>query len=205
MSYNGQQIIDEFDKLTDDMSELSAAQKLALAEAKYRDVLNDREWEFLRTEGSAVVASNEIAVAADFKNFAENNNTKYRFGFWIGTRNSASFYPITNMQDRWGRADLSYFDARNRKIVLAEGLQLNGQTASFDYFYKPDALTVGTEPIFNGDYHKIIPYLMAAEHYLIDHTERGRSQKEDYAALAQEVLEDMQYDDDQLKENWLTH
>ena len=199
------EILDDFDKLTDEMSELSPDQKLALADSKYRDVLNDRDWEFLRTEGSAVVTAGEIAIPADFRNFAENNKTKYRFGFWIGTLNSASFYPVVNMQDRRVRTDMSYFDARNSKIVLAEGLSLNGQTATFDYFYKPNALTVDTSPVFNSDHHKVIPYLMAGEHYLIDQTEAGRTQKDNYDALAQEVIEDMQYEDDQLKEDWLTH
>ena len=203
---NTQAIIDDFDKLTDDMSELSADQKLALADDKYRDVLNDREWEFLRSTASVVVANGEIALPDDFKKLVENPDTRYRYGFWIGALNSASFYPVVNMMERRTRTDLSYFDARNRKIVLADGLSsLNGQTASFDYFYKPDTLALDTEPVFDGDYHKIVPYLMAGEHYLIDQTENGRSQKEKYDALAQDVLEDMQYDDDQLKEDWLTH
>ena len=198
---NTQEIIDEFDKLTDDMSELSTAQKLALAERKYRDVLNDRDWEFLRSTATVTIASGEIAIPSDFRNFAENNKTKYRFGFWIGD----SFYPVVNMQERRTRTDLSYYDARNSKIVLADGLSLNGQSASFDYFYKPDALTVGTAPVFRSDFRKIISYMMATEHYLIDHTEKGRSQREEYKELAQDVLEDMQYEDDQLKEDWLTH
>lgn len=205
---NGQNIIDEFDKLTDEMSELTAAQKLALANTKYRHVANDRDWEWLRNEGSVTIASSEIdlsGLSPSFRNFAENNNTKYRFGFWIGTRNSASFYEIINMQDRWGRPDLSYFDLANSKIVLADGLNLNGQAAKFDYFARTTALAVGTSPVFNSDYHQIIPYLMAAEHYDIDQTEASRSKKDEYNALADDILENMQYEDDQFKENWLTH
>ena len=196
-----QEIIDEFDTLTDEMSELSATQKLTLAERKYRDVLNDRDWEFLRTTATVPVANSLIAVPADFRNFAENNDTRYRFGFWIGD----SFYPVVNMQDRRTNTDKSYYDARNSQIVLADGLSLDGQSASFDYFYNPEALTVETAPVFRSDFRKVISYKMAMEHYLIDHTERGRSNKDDYMALAEAVMEDMQYEDDQLKEDWLTH
>lgn len=195
----GQNIIDDFDKWTDDMSELSATQKLALANSKYRDVLNDRDWEFLRQVASVTIASGEIAVPADFRNFAENNNVGHRFGFWIGD----SYYPIVNMMDRRTHTAFSYYDQANSKIVLAEGLSLNGQTASFDYFYRPDDLAVDTSPVFNSNYHKVLSYLMASEHYLIDHTEKGRSQKTEYEEKAQDVLEDMQYEDDQLKEDWI--
>ena len=197
-SLNGQQIIDEFDKNTDEMSELSADQKLELADAKYRDVLNDRDWEFLRKAASVVVASGEIAVPADFRNFAENNDTSHRFGFWIGT----SFYPVISLQDRRTHTALSYYDTANSKIVLADGLSLDGQTASFDYFYKPDALTVSTEPVFNGDYHKVISYKMSAEHYPIDQTEDSRNQNQTWEDKAEDVMEDMVWEDDQLKEDW---
>jgi hypothetical protein len=202
----GQQIIDDFDKLTDEMSELSAAQKLALAENKYRDVLNDRDWEFLRKVASVTIASSEVDLSGlsdSFRNFAENDKEKtgHRFGFWIGT----SFYPVVNMQDRRTHDAMSYFDLANTKIVLPSGLSsLNGSTASVDYFYKPAALAVGTSPIFNSDYHKVISYLMAGEHYLIDQTEAGRNQKQVYDSLAQDVLEDMQYEDDQYKEDWIS-
>ena len=198
---NTQQIIDDFDKNTDEMSELSAEQKLALAESKYRDVLNDRDWEFLRQVADVAVASGEIAIPSDFRNFAENNDTGYRFGFWIGD----TFYPIVNMQDRRTHTGLSYYDHANSKIVLDEGLNLNGQAASFDYFYKPDVLTVSTSPVFNSDYHKIISYLMSAEHYPIDQSENARNQRDTYNDLAEDAIEDLQYEDDQIKENWLTN
>lgn len=196
----GQEIIDEFDKLTDEMSELSATQKLALANAKYDDVNNDRDWQYLRKSASVTVTAGEIALPADFRNFAENNKTKYRFGFWIGT----SFYPIVNMQDRRVHHSMSYYDKVNSKIVLDSGLSLNGQTAEFDYYHVPTALAVGTSPIFRASYHKIIPYLMATEHYPIDHTEGGRSQREVYLGLAEDVKEDLVYEDDQAQEDWLT-
>ena len=196
-----QTIIDEFDKLTDEMSELSAQQKLDLAENKYRTLLNDREWEFLRQTATVTIASGEIAMPADFKSFAENIDTDYRYGFWIGD----SFYPVVNMQNRRTHTAFSYYDKVNNKIVLADGLDLNGQSASFDYLYRPAELTLATEPVFDEDFHKIIPYLMAVEHDLIDKTEKGRSYVSEFAELAQNVKEDMIYQDDQYKEDWLTN
>lgn len=198
-----QDIIDEFDKLTDNMSELSTAQKLDLLNSKYQDVVNDRDWEWLRNTYEVTIENNQIAVPSGFRNFAENNKTKYRFGFWVGD----SFYPIVNMQNRRTNTHMSYYDPSNGVIVLADGLSLNGQTASFDGFVIPNELNDLDDTIntFRSVYWKIISYLMATEHYLVDHTEKGRSQRDEYKELAQNILESMQYEDDQLKEDWLTH
>ena len=197
----GQVILDEYDKLTDDMSELSPEQKLVLANQKYHKVINDRDWEWLRKTQSVAIASGEIVVPTDFRNFAENNHTSYRFGFWI----DESFYPIVNMQDRRTFTSFSYYDSGARVIVLAEGLNLDGQTAEFDYFHIPADLTVNTSPVFRDSFHKILPYLMAVEHDLIDKTEKNRAYSQEFADMAQNVLEDMEYEDDQLKENWLSN
>lgn len=196
---NGQEIIDLFDTLTDGLSELSAANKLALANRKYKKLANERDWEDLRTSASPTISSGEFALAADFKKFADNREGQaapYKHVFYIGT----TPHPIMSFAERKRFNSYAYHDPAGDKVVLPNG-DKNGETAEYDYFKSVSDLAVGTSPVFrNEDHHSVIAYMMAIEHYHIDQSEAGRGKEAQYQEVVDEMLEDMEYEDSQLKE-----
>lgn len=203
---NGQQIINLFDTLTDGLSELSAANKLELANRKYRKLVNERDWEDIRTTATYTIASNAIVLASDFKKFVpaeEGQYAEYKNVFYIGT----TPHPILRMAERKKFPNFSYFNpslGTNGHIITPTSL--NGQLAEYDYYKSVSPLTVSTSPVFtNSDYHEIIAYMMAVEHYSIDQSEFHRSQSNKYQETVDSMLEDMEYDDNQLKESALNH
>lgn len=201
----GSEIISLFDTLTDGLSELSDDQKLALANRKYKKVANERDWEWLRKTTTATITSGEITLAADFKKFAPNEygqDAEYKNVFYI----DKSVYPIIRSAERKRFDTFSYYDQANSKIVCPDNFGKNGQTAEYDYFRTVDDLTTATSPLIdNTDYHSIISYMMAIEHYSIDQSENGRSKETQYQATVDEMMEDMEYDDNQLKEAGLNY
>lgn len=203
---NGQNIIDLFDVLTDGLSELSAANKLALANRKYKKLANERDWEDLRTSASPTIASGYFDLASDFRKFVPNEEgqrAEYKNVFYIGT----TPHPIVRMAERMKFSGLPYYDpslGSYGRVVTPSNL--NGQTATYDYFKKVTDLTTSTSPVFrNTDNHAIIAYMMAVEHYSIDQSESGRSKEEQYQATVEDMLEDMEYDDNKLKEAGVDH
>lgn len=202
----GQQIIDLFDVLTDGLSELSAANKLSLVNRKYKKLANERDWEDLRTTASVAIASGSFDLASDFKKFVPNEEgirAEYKNVFYIAT----TPHPIVRMAERMKFNNLSYYDpslgSYGRVVTPAV---LDGDTAIYDYFKSVSDLTTGTSPVFrNGDNHSVIAYMMAVEHYSIDQSENGRTKEGQYQNTVEDMLEDMEYDDNKLKEAGINH
>jgi len=203
---NGQAIIDLFDVLTDGLSELSAANKLALANRKYKKLANERDWEDLRTAVSVVISSGYFDLASNFRKFVPNEEgqrAEYKNVFYIGT----TPHPIVRMAERMKFNGLPYYDpslGSYGRVVTPTNL--TGQTATYDYYKSVSDLAVNTSPVFrNTDNHSIIAYMMAVEHYSIDQSENGRSKEEQYQNTVDEMMEDMEYDDNKLKEAGVDH
>lgn len=199
---DGQEIIDLFDTLTDGLSELSAANKLALANRKYKKLANERDWEDLRTTASATITNGEIALAADFKKFVpaeEGYSAPFKNVFYIGT----TPHPILRIAERRKFPNYTYYDPAQGKLITPASLV---GAVNYDYFKSVEDLTTATEPLFrNSDNHSIIAYMMAIEHYAIDQTENGRDKVKEYQLVVDDMLEDMEYDDNQLKEASVDH
>lgn len=192
---NGQQIIDLFDVLTDGLSELSADNKLALANRKYKALARKRSWYWLLTSASATVSSGEVALESDFRKLAPNvygqDMDGYKHIFFQGT----TPYPIIGFAERMRFNTLSYHDVANSKLVI-QNTSLEGQTITYDYIKDVTALTTATSPVIpESDYHEVIAYEMAIEHYSIDQTESGRNKVEEYQGVVDGYYEDMEYDD----------
>jgi hypothetical protein len=187
------QIIATFDTLTDNLSELGSDAKLALFNRKYRLWQNIRDWELLRKEASVAVSAGYIQCPTDFKNFVdleEGKERPYNHGFYIG----ANFYPIIRLSERKRFPDMCYFDPVTKRIMIPSSLSLSG-TATFDYYHTPDDLVLGAT----------IAYMMAIEHYSIDQSEQGRTKEVQYTIESEKYIEDMEYEDNQLKESWLNY
>lgn len=201
---NGQAIIDLFDTLTDGLSELTEANKIALLNRKYKDLINKRDWEELRTSTTASISSGAFSLAADFKKFTPNEHEGETSGFKHLFYIDQTPHPIIRFAERRRFTDYAYHDIENDRVVTPTSL--NGYTASYDYFKTVSDLTTATSPVFsNSDYHKAIAYLMAIEHYSIDQTEAGRSKAQDYLITVEDIIADMEYDDTQLKESGLEY
>lgn len=203
---NGQALIDLFDTLTDGLSELTAAGKLALANRKYKKLANERDWEDLRTSASYTIASGAIVLASDFKKFVPNeqgDEAEYKNVFYVGT----TPYPIMRMEERRKFAGLPYFNpSLGSKGHIICPTNMNGMAAEYDYFKSVSDLTTSTSPVFrNSDHHAIIAYMMAVEHYSIDQSEGGNTKEEQYQSTVEDMMEDMEYDDSQLKEAGTPH
>ena len=197
-------IISNFNTYTDDMSELSSVQEYSLLNKKYREVLNWREWQFLRTVASVTIASNEIALPSDFKilaeDFTDGDHTYgegVRFLFWIGL----IAYPIINMKDRRTHTTYSYLDVAGQKIVLQD-TNIAG-TAEFDYLKRAIDLVEGAEPIFDADFHEVLYHMMAIDHEVIDQSEKARSNKSANEAAIKTYKEDMTYQYSQFEEDFI--
>ena len=195
------QAIALFDTLTDDLSELSQDNKLALFNRKYKKWQNIRNWESMRKTASVAISGGEIVCPDDFKAFIDledGDSRPYNHGFYIDN----AFYPIARMSERRRFPDMCYFDPVNKKIIIPSTNNISG-TADFDYYSTPADLALGdtiTAP--DARYHDYFAYEMAVEHYSIDQTEAGRTKVEEYQATAEEMVEDMEYEDNQLKESW---
>lgn len=203
---NGQALIDLFDVLTDGLSELTAVQKLALANRKYKKVVSERDWDDIRTTATYTIASNAIVLASDFKKFVpaeEGLPADYKNVFYIGTNPNA----ILRMAERKKFNNRSYFDpslGTNGHIITPDSIE--GDLAEYDYFKTVSDLTTSTSPVFiNTDHHSIVSYMMAVEHYSIDQSESGRTKENQYSQTAQDMLDDMEYDDNKLKESGIDH
>lgn len=197
-------IISKFDTYTDDMSELSAADKLDLLNKKYRELSNEREWEWLRSIGSVAIASSIITLPTDFKILAEDFTAKeqgiysgFRFFFWIGD----IAYPVVSIKERRTYGDHAYFDPKNRRIVLQD-TNVTG-TAEFDYYGKVTALGLNDEPAFSDDYHPVLYHMMAIDHEIIDQSEKARSMRPEHEAAIEGFMQDLTYEDSQSQEDFV--
>lgn len=197
----GQNLIDLFDVLTDGLSELSAVNKLALANRKYRKLANEREWEDLRSsDATLTISSNAFSLPSDFKSFVPNEygdlESPHKWAFYDSNDIPQ---PIIRFAERKRFTDLSYYDPANSRVVTPDSIT---GTVTLDYFKTVTALTTGTSPVFtNTDNHSVIAYMMAVEHYSIDQSEQGRSKEGQYQNTVDQMMEDMEYDDNKLKES----
>ena len=69
-----EEIIARFNLQVDDSSELSSTEELALLNQCYREIQNDRSWEWLKTEETATTSISVpyIALPSDFRTLSPN-------------------------------------------------------------------------------------------------------------------------------------
>ncbi len=195
------------------MSELSDVEELALANKRYRWILNYKPWEFLKKAGTGTQSTTVpyIALPSDFKYFTENGN------FTDNTRqvdNNASPkvvfvgpsyapYQIINFSDRRQYRDkdgYAYADLVNSRLYFTKQ-PTTANTVEFDYIYKPDDLTLATAPVFHSDFHPMIYHGMAVEDNILQLFEKARSYKNENQTLHDNYLKDLCYYNSQFFNN----
>ena len=189
------QIIAEFEKYVDDLTELSSAEELVLCNKIYQEICDDRIWEFTKKAATGMMASTTtITVPSDFSgqfsenvNMTDNSDSNEMNGRAAGILiNGVKWLRIINWSDRAAYANqdgYAYFDVANNSIVTCYA-QPSNATYGFDYKFVPPDLALNDSPIFPARYHAMIYHKMATENFIINLFDKARSTGPDNAALA---------------------
>jgi len=195
----GQDIIDDFNLQVDDASELSSDEELSLLNKIYKEVANDRPWEWLKTTatGTTSVSVPYVALPADFKEMSLNkDNVSIVF---VGTEyREYRLIPFSSRRDHRDQDGFCYIDVPNQRLYFT--LQPTAaESIEYDYIKRPADLTTGTSPLFNSTYHPILFYGMAARFPSIEQADKGESYSKENRAEYLRYLTDMQVEDANIK------
>lgn len=179
-----QEVIALFQLYSDNSTELSSSEEVALANKKIQEIASDRPWEALKTQASGTISSSGteyyITIPADFAFFVENNQTT---DISVGVDNNASPkvifvgsnyvpYQIINFSDRRQFRNMTryaYLDLSNNKIVFCGNPSSDGTTYEFDYLKFPATLALTDTITFPpARFQSMIAHAMAVDEELIE-------------------------------------
>ena len=195
----GDDIITRFNLQVDDSSELSDIEALDLANEVYEDICNDRPWEWLRATYTGVQSASlpYVALPADFKKIMPNDDNAAVV--FVGTaRTPYQVVPYAErnaVRDQYGYC---YIDTPNGRLVFTKQ-PTSAAAIEFDYIKVQTAIAANTSPIFRANFHKIIPYGMAADFTPIEQPERANSWQKENREKYDALLEDMAVEDAEAK------
>ena len=200
----GQEIIDEFNVITDNQSDLSNDSLLSLLNKAYRKILQDRDWLFLVTPvtGTLSSSSKEVTLPTDFVKLADN----YKDQDWempvLYVGDNYEVYHLIEQKERRQYRDIRsfyYIDYKNSKLILTEFEESN-RSYEFDYIYEPDDITLTTSPIIPFN-HKYLANGMAYLWNDIDGTDKSFSYRTENKREFDDGLAKLQYDDFKKRSN----
>lgn len=185
----GQDIVNLFEQYTDDTSELSSTQELALANKIYRIILSDRPWLFLQKDSGDLTAQADtngnyyVTLPTDFGYIpitsGDTNTGTYGEDKTIFTVDAnGNFYPykVINFTDRRIYKNMDgycYVDLAAKKLYFT--FPPVNTTVNFDYIYSPDDITLATSPVFPADFHDMIYHGMTLDDNMIQLFDHFRS------------------------------
>lgn len=199
------EIITKFEEYTDDLTELSSAQELALLQKIFNKVWNDRQWEFAKASASGTFAltTPNIAKPSDFGHFLENNQTTDNS---VSVDNNASPkvifigsaytpYQIVNWSDRRqfrNQTGYAYLDLPNSGISFTA---TPTATDIYEFDYKKLAPTLITSTAlstyFPADFHDMLYHGMAVDDDIILRFPKAQSYAPDNQAKFDAYLNSM--------------
>lgn len=201
------EIITEFERIVDDVTELSSVEELALLNRVYFRVCTERPWEFLKTEVSGTMLGSGLdgfyaTLPTDFAFFIEDyqytdnaiapqTNSAPKVVF-VGTNRTP--YKIVNFSDRrqyLGATGYAYLDLANSKVVFT-GTPVS-TTYSFDYIKVPAVLTASDTPVIPTRFQSILSFGMASENDILQLSPKATSYRLENEAKYEGYLKDMQY------------
>lgn len=205
-------IILRFNLQVDDSTELSDDESLALLNQVYREIQNDRAWEWLKTSHSATTSTSVpyISLPSDFKMLSPNfsGETRWEWGISFGTNqwNQSVVYvgsdyevyrviPYSNRREYREHSNICYIDVPNQRLYFTKQ-PTTAESVEFDYIKRATDITTATEPLFNDAYHEIIAYGMAAKFDPIQLTAKdstnymGENMRQYLSILQQMQMED---------------
>lgn len=212
---NGQTLINNFEQDTGDTTELSTTAELALLNKRYRLILNDRDWEFLKKAATGTIAVDANGVATitppvDFDHFAINalttdiavgaDNGGFGMGnaspkvIFVGTQKTP--YQIINFSDRRqyvNKVGYAYFDMVNNLITFTAAPTGTDLSYEFDYIYSPNDIALATFPVIPAQFHDILHHAMAVDDMIFQLFDRSHSYAKENQAAYQDFLTQLRF------------
>ena len=199
------EIIARFNLQVDDSSELSSTEELALLNQCYREIQNDRSWEWLKTEATATTSISVpyIALPSDFRTLSPNMEGAYQYGNESVVYVGVDYEPFrvinfSNRRDYRDRNGICYIDIPNSRLVFTKQPS-SARSVEYDYLMKAPDLITSAEPLFDDAYHEVLAYGMAAKFDAIQLTNKNESYSRENEAMYLSILEQMQMVDSQIK------
>lgn len=224
-----QEIIAKFESYVGDTSELSTQEEVDLLNKIFRKVNNYRHWEYLKTYDTGTFVDEgyglEFRLPDNFVSFYDNSTYTNNS---IGIENNASPrviyikqdstdygaqgspnstpYQIINFSDRRqyrntnGYCFLDSSGGTRKKIYLTGNLT-GPIYFEYDYIYKPDDLTIGTESsdiIIPDQFHDILYHGMCVDDMIIQLFPKANSYAQENQAKYDSLLKDMSFWNSQL-------
>ncbi len=91
-----------------------------------------------------------------------------------------------------------YIDIPNSRLVFTKQ-PTTAQSVTYDYKYIPDAILIGTSPIFPSRFHKMIAYRAAAQFNNLEQTDKNMSYQRENQLEYEKQMEKMRIYDSHLK------
>lgn len=204
MKLTAQEIINLFNLYTDDTSELSSAEELALLNRIYFQICRQKPWEFLKTEASGVLSTTVpyVSLPDTFLFFSANNqkteNTTATSAtdsdrvVYVGTGRRP--YKVINYSDRYqyeNQDGYCYADILNSRLYFTKQ-PASAESYVFDYITLPDELTLTDYPVFPVA-NDMIAYGMATDSYIIQLFDKARSYAPENNAKYKECFSDLAF------------
>ena len=210
----GAQIITNFERQVDDITELSTAEELSLANRVWYRICRERPWEFLKTAASGAIVLDAttglyyITLPSNFgflcsnANYTENNmenqSDKAPIVVFVGTNFAP--YQVINFSDRRQyrtKSGFCYVDVAGGKIWFTGSTAPVALTYEFDYCKVPAAITASVGPVVPANFEQpmfdAIVYGMSVENDVIQLSDKAKSYLKENNAFYQATLLDMQY------------
>lgn len=183
--YTVAEIIDKFEAQTDDATELSTDEELALFNRTLAKIYDDRPWEFLKREATDnfSTASKYLTLPTGFGYVVENaqtsdnadqaafNGAQKVIYSYDGTYYTP-LYQFVNWSDRRtysGKSGYAWVDLLNTRVELSS-LPTTTNAYSFDYKYQPSELLVtdvGSAILLPQRFRPMIWFAMAVDDDLL--------------------------------------
>lgn len=202
----GSEIIEKFELYIDDVTELSTTEELGVLNKRYRYVLNDRPWEFLKKQASGTTSTSVpyVALPSDFAYMTPNANHSTEDYYaqtpvvFVGTDYTP--YKVVSWSDRRQYRDherVCYIDIVNSRLYFAKQ-PTSALTYEFDYIYNPDDITLSTSPVFPTRFHDMLFHGMCVDDFIIQQSDKAKSYASENLASHDAILEQMRYWNSQL-------
>lgn len=209
-------IILRFNLQVDDSTELSDKESLVLLNQVYREVQNDRAWEWLKTSHSGTTSTSVpyISLPSDFKmlspNFSGESRWEWWLSYWANQGNQSVVYvwsdyeiyrviPYSNRREYREQSNFCYIDVPNQRLYFTKQ-PTTAESVEFDYIKRASDLTTATEPLFNDAYHEVLAYGMASKFDPIQLTAKDSTNyMADNTRQYLSILQQMQMEDAYIK------
>jgi hypothetical protein len=187
---------------TDDASELSSTEQLALAQEVYDEIQDDRDWEWLRATATGTTSTtvSYVALPADFKKILPNKDNKSIV--FVGTDyQEYVVIPMSSRHDYRNMDGFCYIDIPNQRLVFI--LQpTSARTIEYDYVKRAVALTPSTSPLVDTtQFNNLIAYGMARKFVNIEQQDKsgGGSYQREFEKEYDRILSDFRLVDAEIK------